>query len=106
VMTPVFTDALKMDIKKASSVSNGVIPFLAIAIGIYNVSSAAPDLHAGWQLGFIVIPIVFPMILATFLLAPVGVHYAQRASPKLIRMVFASFVTIVFVKLIWGLFNS
>lgn len=104
IMSPVFTDVLKMDIKKASSVSNGVIPFFAIAIGIYNLSAKAPELHSGWQVGFIVLPIVAPMILATFIFAPIGVQYAQKAKPQLIRMVFASFVTIVFVKLLYGLF--
>ena len=103
IMTPVFTDALKMNIKKASSVSNGVIPFFAIAVGVYNVSSMAPNFMGDWQVGFIALPIVLPMIAATFMLAPVGVNYAQKASPKFIRMVFASFVTIVFVKLVWGL---
>lgn len=104
IMSPVFTDVLKMDIKKASSVSNGVIPFFAIAIGIYNLSSKAPELHSGWQIGYIVLPIVAPMILATFVFAPVGVHFAQKAKPQLVRMVFATFVTIVFVKLLYGLF--
>jgi uncharacterized membrane protein YfcA len=103
IMTPVFTDMLKMDIKKASSVSNGVIPFFAIVVGIYNLSATAPDLHIGGQVGFILLPIVTPMILATFLLAPIGVQVAQKAKPQLIRMVFASFVTIVFVKLVLGL---
>lgn len=103
VMTPVFTDMLNMDIKKASSVSNGVIPFFAIAIGIYNLSAQAPDLHISGQVGYIVLPIVTPMILATFLFAPMGVHYSHKVKPQVIRMVFASFVTIVFVKLLLGL---
>ncbi len=103
IMTPIFTDALKMPIKKASSVSNGVIPFFAIAVGVYNVSSVAPVFNAGWQVGYIVMPIVIPMIAATFILAPVGVNYAQKANPKVIRMVFASFVSIVFLKLVWGM---
>lgn len=105
VMTPVFTDMLKMDIKRASSVSNGVIPFFAIAIGIYNLSAQAPDLQISGQVGYIVMPVVAPMILATFLFAPLGVHYSHKVKPQLIRMVFASFVTIVFVKLLLGLFK-
>jgi uncharacterized membrane protein YfcA len=104
IMTPVFTDGLKMNIKKASSVSNGVIPFFAIAVGIYNVTSAAPDFMAGWQVGFIAMPIVLPMIAATFIFAPIGVNKAQKANPLVIRWVFASFVAIVFLKLVWGMF--
>jgi uncharacterized membrane protein YfcA len=106
VMTPVFTDSLKMNIRKASSVSNGVIPFFAIAIGIYNLSAKAPDLMSGWQIGFIVMPIEIPMILATFIFAPIGVNIAQKTSPKMIRLVFASFVAIVLVKLVYGILVS
>ena len=39
VMTPAFTDLLKMDIKKASAISNGVIPFFALAVGLLNLST-------------------------------------------------------------------
>ena len=98
VMTPAFTDVLKMDIKKASAISNGVIPIFALAVGILNLSTSSIQKLSEWQVGYIVFPIVIPMILSTFLLAPLGVIASQKANQQTIRMVFASFISIVFIK--------
>jgi uncharacterized membrane protein YfcA len=104
VMTPIFTDVLKQHIKKSSSISNGVIPCFAIVIGIYNLSSKALVNVSEWQVGYIVLPLVLPMIIATFFFAPLGVKISQTTKPHVIRMVFASFVSIVFIKLIYEIF--
>lgn len=98
VMTPAFTDVLKMDIKKASAISNGVIPVFALAVGILNLSTSSIQKLSEWQVGYVVFPIVIPMILSTFLLAPLGVIASQKANQQTIRMVFASFISIVFIK--------
>lgn len=98
VMTPTFTDVFKINIKKASAISNGVIPLFAIAVGVLNLSTPATQQVSDWQVGFIVFPVLIPMILSTFLFAPLGVITAQKANQKVIRMVFATFVSIVFVK--------
>lgn len=105
VMTPVFTDGLKVNIKKASSISNGVIPLFAIAIGIYNLSSAPPSIVTAGQVGYIVVPVVLPMILASFVFAPVGVKVAQSSKPQTIRIVFASFASIVLIKLLFEMLS-
>jgi uncharacterized membrane protein YfcA len=104
VMTPVFTDVLKVNIKKASSISNGVIPIFALAIGIYNLSSAPPAIVTQGQVGFIVVPVVLPMILSTFIFAPLGVRVAQASKPETIRLIFGLFVAAVLVKLVCEMF--
>lgn len=104
VMTPIFTDVLKQNIKKASSISNGVIPLFAIIVGIYNLSTAPAEKMDPWQVGYIIIPVVLPMIIATFYFAPLGVKVSQRSKPGMIRMVFATFVTLVFIKLVYEIF--
>lgn len=105
VMTPVFTDVFKQPIKKASSISNGVIPFFAISLGIYNLSDTPDQVISQYQIGYIVLPIVLPLILSTFIFAPIGVNLAQKTSHGVIRYTFASFASIVFFKLIYELFN-
>ncbi len=98
IMTPVFTDLLKLNIKKASAISNGVIPFFAIAVGILNLNTPSTQNVSEWQVGYVVFPVVIPMILSTFFLAPLGVMASQKANQKTIRLVFASFISLVFVK--------
>ena len=106
LMTPIFTDGLKLNIKKSSSISNGVIPVLAIGIGLYNLTSVAPMILPGWQqIGFIILPVTFPMIAATFVFAPIGVKVSQETKPQILRMIFASFISVVFIKLLYEIFR-
>ncbi|OYU95406.1 MAG: hypothetical protein CFE21_09675 [Bacteroidetes bacterium B1(2017)] len=104
VMTPVFTDAMGQSIKKASSISNGVIPLFAIVLGIYNLADTPSQYISDYQVGFIVLPIVFPLILSTFLFAPLGVKTSQKTPQHIIRFVFASFASLVFIKLMYEIF--
>lgn len=106
IMTPTFTDVFKINIKKASAISNGVIPLFAIAVGVLNLSTPATQQVSDWQVGFIVFPVVIPMILSTFLFAPIGVMAAQKVNQKTIRMVFATFVSVVFVKTLWAIIKQ
>lgn len=98
LMTPVFSDIFKQNIKKASSIANGVIPLLAVAVGIYNLSGEPAVKVHDWQIGYIVLPVVFPLILAAFVFAPLGVKASQKASQYVIHFIFAFFVTLVFIK--------
>lgn len=104
VMTPIFTDVLHQNIKKASSISNGVIPFFAISVGILNLSSnaAVTQVH-DWQIGFIVFPVVIPMIIGSIFFAPLGVTFSQKTSQKIIRNTFAFFITLVFIKTLYNI---
>ena len=105
VMTPVFTDVFKQNIKKASSISNGVIPLFAIVVGIYNLSGAPANKIHEWQIGYIVFPVVIPMIFAALVFAPIGVNVSHKTSQKIIRIVFATFVSLVFIKTCWAIFS-
>ncbi len=101
VMTPVFTDWLKINIKKAAGISNGVIPFFAIAVGILNLTNKqAVQVHS-WQLGYVVFPVVLPIIISTLFFAGFGVKVAQKVSKQTIRITFAILSTIIFLKVLY-----
>lgn len=106
VMTPVFTDLMHVNIKKASSISNGVIPFLALAVGLLNISTSPTHQIEFGQVGYVVFPVVIPMVLSALFFAPIGVKVSQKASPAVIRITFATFVSIVFFKTIYAIINS
>ncbi len=106
VMTPTFTDVMKVSIKKASSISNGVIPLFAIVLGIYNLSDIPQQYVSEWQYGHIVLPIVAPLIFSTFIFAPMGVSLSQKTSHSVIRLTFASFASVVFIKLLYEILTK
>lgn len=105
VMTPLFTDWLKQPIKKSSAISNGVIPLFALSIGIFNVFGVDVQQVIPGQIGLVVLPVVLPMIIATFLFAPMGVAIAHKFNSKTIRLVFALFVLTVLLRLLWQQFG-
>ncbi len=105
VMTPVFTDLMHLNIRKATSIANGVIPLFALVLGIYNLLDQPKTYISQWQLGYIVFPVVLPLIAATFLFAPFGVKVAQKTSPTIIRFVFATFASLMLIKLLYEIFT-
>lgn len=101
IMTPVFTEWMKLDIKKASAISTGVILGFAVVIGILNLNAVPKNSVSNFQFGYILLPIALPLIIGTFLFAQMGVKTAQKSKSQTIRIIFASFATIVLVKVIY-----
>lgn len=99
LMIPMFTDILKMPIKKASAISSGVIPLLSFPICMmYLFFSGIPSKNA-FQIGYVDIRLILPIVLGAVFSTQWGVKAAQKTSPKVIRMVFASLVIVIFVKM-------
>ncbi|MCU0422567.1 MAG: sulfite exporter TauE/SafE family protein [Bacteroidia bacterium] len=104
VMTPVFTDWIGTDMKKASAISNGVIPIFAVAIGALNLNTTVITKVSDWQMGTVVFPVVLPLIIGSMLLAPFGVATSHKVNSNTTRKVFAVLVSIIFFKTIFQLF--
>jgi uncharacterized membrane protein YfcA len=100
VMIPAFTDGLKLNIKKASSISTGVIPLFALPISIYYMFQQPTTLLSPFQLGYVCFPVISPIILASFLFSPLGVKMAHASKPQTIRLVYGLFICILFVKIL------
>ena len=106
IMIPVFTDILKMPIKKASSISIGVIALFALPISInYLVTSPPAAEHLPLQTGYISWAIVLPVLAGIFLLAPAGVKTAQKMQPGRIRLILAIVITLLCIKMIYGFYK-
>jgi uncharacterized membrane protein YfcA len=101
IMTPVFTEWMKLDIKKASAISTVVILGFAIVIGILNLNVVPQNSISNFQFGYILLPIALPLIIGTFLFAQMGVKTAQKSKSQTIRITFASFASIVLLKVIY-----
>jgi hypothetical protein len=101
IMTPVFTEWMKLDIKKASAISTVVILGFAVVIGILNLNVVPPNYINSFQFGYILLPIALPLIIGTFLFAQIGVKTAQKSKSQTIRTIFACFASIVLIKVIY-----
>ncbi len=101
VMVPVFTDVLRVRIKTATSISTGTIPFFALPIGIYYMQATCLTPLDSWQQGYVVFPLVLPLILSVLVMAPLGVRTAHKVSPAVLRVTFALFALGVIATRIW-----
>ena len=97
VMVPVFTNLLKINIKKATSISTGVIPFFALANGLLYIFATNIQQVHNLQTGYIVYPLVLPLIVGVFVTAPLGVQAAKTMKPITLKFIFATIISIIMI---------
>jgi uncharacterized protein len=102
VTVPVLSDYLKLKIKKTTSISLGIIPFLAIAsLVLYSLNSPEQKLIPGF--GYIVPKLVIPMVISGIITAPFGVRLSKKLSEKAVRICFVGLLLIVMVRMVFAL---
>jgi uncharacterized membrane protein YfcA len=102
VMVPAFVNLLRLEMKKATSVSAGVVPFFALPAVVYYMlrSPVSDELHLH-HLGFLVYPVIVPMIAGTLLTVPLGVKLGHKMPARTVQLIFAVFVLTVLCKILY-----
>lgn len=100
IMVPLFTDVLKVDIKKAASISAGVVPIIAFAVAA-SYLFAVPTAHIPLpHVGYVVYYLVLPMIAGTFVAVGYGIKFAHTLPSPVIKTIFVAFAIAVMTKII------
>lgn len=100
IMVPLFTDILKVDIKKAASISAGVVPLIALSVSAsYLFSSPTAPIPLP-HVGYIVYYLTLPMIAGTFVAVGYGIRFAHSLPSPVIKTIFALFALAVMSKII------
>lgn len=100
VIVPVLSGILNMNLKRAISVSLGVIALTSIGLTGYNLfSTMLPAVDLGPMLGPIILPMTVPVIIGVLIGAPLGVTLSARMRPGLIRALFVAVCATVILKL-------
>ena len=63
------------------------------------------DLPAG-SLGFVYLPALGIILLASVLAAPLGAHLAHRLPIKVLKRVFAGLLLVLSAKMLWSLYGT
>lgn len=106
LMIPMFTDILKIPIKKASAISSGVVPILSFPICMMYLFFSDVASKSPFQFGYVDIRLILPIVFGAVFSTNWGVKAAQKTSPAVIKMVFASLVMIIFVKMAYEISKS
>ena len=104
VMIPLFTELGGLTMKKAHSISTGVVPLMALTISVFYFFGT-PHLTQipVSQFGYLNFGIAAPVIAGSMLTSPFGVKAAHKVKPTTQKLVFATIVTVVLSKMIFNL---
>jgi uncharacterized membrane protein YfcA len=100
IIVPILTDFLKLPIKKATSISLGVISIMALATSLYNSFFSAAN-ASGHSL--IVFSLALPVAIGSLIASPIGVSISSKLNPKHIRLILIIFLLVVISKMIISL---
>lgn len=105
ILIPFLTDALGVPIRKASSVSIGVVMLLALSVSISYlfVDTVHIEQVLPWQMGYTSMFIILPVLIGMAFSSSYGVKVAHRTSPFKLRVIFGIIMAILCIKLAYGL---
>jgi uncharacterized membrane protein YfcA len=105
IVIPILTDILKTPLKKASSISIGVVAMLALPISASYLSidarSAMQHILPA-QVGYISMFIAAPVLMGVFSTTGWGVRTAQKTDPNKLRLILGIVVIILCAKMVYG----
>jgi len=105
IVIPILTDILKTPLKKASSISIGVVAMLALPISVsylsINTRSAMQHILPA-QVGYISMFIAAPVLIGVFSTTGWGVRTAQKSNPNILRLILGIVVILLCAKMVYG----
>jgi uncharacterized protein len=105
VIIPILNSFMKIDIRKASSISSGVIMVTALMMTVYNLFEKPGHDFKAYNLGYIIFPIALTLSLGVVLASPFGVKIGRKLSSSTISYIYAGFLIIVILKKITELLH-
>ena len=101
IIVPFLQNFFHMDIKKAKTISLGVIGLMAFSLTLFNVFTNVNCISNKFQTGLIVYPITLMMSLGVLIGTPVGVKVANIVSSNKLKVTFSIVLLIVILKKIY-----
>ena len=105
ITVPALSDYMKLKIRKATSISLGIIPFLSAASFIL-YALAKPEENVTSTLGYLYPKLVIPMVIGGLFTAPLGVRLSNKLSEKTTRLFFVLLLLIVTVRMLFTFFRN
>jgi len=106
VVVPLLKSGMHMDIKRAKSISLGVILITSALMTLFNLLDQPDQEFSGSSLGYIVFPVALPLSLGVVLSSPFGVKVSNKISSRIISYIFVGFLLLVIVRKALALLQS
>ncbi len=105
IMVPLFRMWLHYDLKKATSVSLGCIPIIALPTIIQYMTTAAPCIPGLPQFNYLIWTFSLPMAAGVLVFSPLGVRAARKLPAAALRSIFAALNSAIIIKTLWELYG-
>jgi uncharacterized membrane protein YfcA len=102
IIIPLLNLWQRVDIKKAKSISFGVIFAIALWLTLYNLSFNG-TIPIDGSIGLIIFPMMLPMIIGVLVGSPLGVIVSHKMSSRAVTLIFLFAVAIVMIQKIMEL---
>lgn len=100
IIVPILTDIIKLPIKKATSISLGVISIMALFTSFYNGMSSMANVG---NHSLIIFSLALPVAIGSLIASPFGVVLANKLKPAQIRIILFLFLVSVIIKMIYNI---
>lgn len=105
VIMPMLNLRFKIDMRKAKSISLGVIFITSLVMSVTNLLSETTVNIDGKNIGYVVWPLALVLSLGVVLGSPFGVRLARKLSNRTISYIFAMFLGVVIIDKLIQLFS-
>lgn len=98
VIIPMLNLWMKMDIKKAKSISFGAIFCISFMLTILNLVNT-PDSDVIYaHVGYILMPVALPLSIGVIIASPLGTNLSDKLSSKTITIIFLIVISVVLLR--------
>jgi uncharacterized membrane protein YfcA len=97
IIVPILTDILKLPIKKATSISLGVISIMALLTSLFNGMN---NFSTGTNASLIIFSLALPVAIGSLMASPIGVQLAGKLKPSQIKIILFLFLISVILKML------
>ena len=104
VTVPFLADFKKLKIKKATSVSLGAMPLMTVASALF-YSQVKSGAGVSAAFGYLYPQITLPMVAGVILTSAYGVRLSKKLTEKNIRLLFASVMLLVIIRMTFSMFS-
>lgn len=98
VLIPILHSFFKMDIKKTSSVSLGVIGVTSLTMTVFNMCETPSEAFHYYSVGYIIFPISLSLAAGVVLASPLGIRASKSATPQMISYLFSFFLALIILR--------
>lgn len=103
IIIPMLNSGFNISIKKAKSISLGVICLTSFGLSVINFFETPASSYQNQSHGYIIIPLALIVSLGVIIGSPFGVKVAHKLSNRIISLIFVLFVVVVIIDKLWQL---